>query len=204
MRVFLLVGLLLCAMAVPAQPTDRVWADSLDDYWGRINAEYRDTAHSPLLPADLARFTELERYAPDARFRVKARYRPRKGEPFGMRTSTDRLPMYEPVGTLSFRLNGIRERLTVYRNIELSKRPEYVNHLFIPFTDLTNGETTYGGGRYLDLEGPLADEVELDLNRAYNPYCAYGGRYSCPIPPVENHLELRVEAGVKAFGHGGH
>jgi uncharacterized protein (DUF1684 family) len=204
MRGIASVGGLLCALVVQAQPVDRVWADGLEAYWDRINAEYRDTAHSPLLPEDLAVFTELDRYAPDPQFRILARYHARKGKPFGMRTSTDRLPLYESVGVLSFRINGVKEHLTVYRNIELSKRPEYADHLFVPFTDLTNGGTTYGGGRYLDLEAPLGKEVEVDLNRAYNPYCAYGGRYSCPVPPMENHLEVHVEAGVKAFGPAGH
>lgn len=204
MRGLVLCGALLWASLGLCQGPDQAWSDSLEAYWARIDAEYRDTAHSPLLPEDLARFTRLERYAPDMRYRVQARFKPKRGSPFGMRTSTDRLPMYEAVGELSFRIAGVKERLTVYRNIELSKRPEYANHLFVPFTDLTNGDGTYGGGRYLDLSGPLPGTVELDLNRAYNPYCAYGGRYSCPIPPLENHLAIRVEAGVKAFAGGGH
>jgi len=196
--ILLFLGLALGALA---QPVDPVWSDSLQGYWDRINAEYRDSAHTPLRPEDRAAFTELERFAPDMRYRVTARFKPRTGKAFAMRTTTDRLPLYEAVGQLTFTLLGRKEKLTVYRNIELSKRPDYVNYLFVPFTDLTNGESTYGGGRYLDLQGPLGKEVELDLNRAYNPYCAYGGRYSCPIPPAENHLELPVEAGVKAFHH---
>ncbi len=199
-RLLLLLGM-LPAFAAMGQSPDPVWQDSLQGYWDRINAEYRDTAHTPLRPEDREHFTELERFAPDERYRVTARFKPRKGKAFAMPTTTDRLPMYEPVGQLTFTLLGRKEQLTVYRNIDLSKRPEYVNYLFVPFTDLTNGDSTYGGGRYLDLTGPLATGVELDFNRAYNPYCAYGGRYSCPIPPAENHLEVAVEAGVKAFAH---
>lgn len=201
MRTLTLVLLLLGALSASAQDMDPIWLDSLQAYWDRINAEYRDPEHTPLPPEHRPGFTELERFAPDARFRVLATFKPRKGKAFAMKTTTDRLPMYEPVGVLTFTLLGHKERLTVYRNIELSKRPEYVNYLFIPFTDPTNGGSTYGGGRYLDLTGPLGPKVELDFNRAYNPYCAYGGQYSCPIPPPENHLELPVEAGVKAFAH---
>ena len=51
------------------------------------------------------------------------------------------------------------------------------------------------------MNGPLGRTVLLDLNRAYAPYCAYGGNYSCPIPPAENHLATRVEAGEKVFIH---
>lgn len=201
MRWSVLLLSLLATLTGRCQTPDALWLDSLQAYWGRINTEYRDTAHTPLRPEDREHFVELERFAPDERYRVTARFRARKGKAFGMKTTTERLPLYEVVGELSFTLLGRKERLTVYRNIELSKRAEYTNYLFVPFTDATNGESTYGGGRYLDLTGPLGPEVELDFNRAYNPYCAYGGRYSCPIPPAENHLEVAVEAGVKAFDH---
>lgn len=200
MRGLFIAGL-LCAIGANAQVPEAQWRDSLQAYWDHINSEYRDPEHSPLLPKDLAQFTELERFSSDLRFRVIARYKEKPGKPFGMPTTTDRRPQYEAVGVLRFTILGRKEQLTVYRNIELSQRPEYVNYLFIPFTDLTNGNTTYGGGRYLELQGPLEGVVELDFNRAYNPYCAYGGRYSCPIPPEENHLEVLVEAGVKAVAH---
>lgn len=130
---------------------------------------------------------------------VSARVKPVKGQAFAMRTTTERLPMYRKVAVLSFKLQGRRMRLSVYQNIDLVAKPGFEDHLFVPFTDATNGLSTYGGGRYLDLEGPLGREVVLDFNRAYNPYCAYGGRYSCPIPPEENHLPFAVEAGVKKF-----
>jgi uncharacterized protein (DUF1684 family) len=195
-RVLLLAA--WCLM-IGACAQDPAWRDSLDAYWARIDAEYADPAHSPLLPEDRAAFTALERFTPDPAHVVQARFKARQGKVFGMRTTTDRIPQYQAVGTLRFMLQGRKCRLTVYRNIELSKRPEYADHLFLPFTDLTNGEETYGGGRYIDLKGPLGRVVEVDFNRAYNPYCAYGGRYSCPIPPPENHLEVAVRAGVLKF-----
>lgn len=69
--------------------------------------------------------------------------------------------------------------------------------LFLPFNDLTNGVTTYGGGRYMDVEAPAEDgSVTLDLNLTYHPYCAYNYKYSCPIPPQENMLDVAIEAGV--------
>lgn len=192
-----------CVLAVRAMAQSPVtaWADSRQAFWDRIDAEYRDPQHSPLRPEDRAHFTELERFAPDARFRVMAAFKPKAGKPFGMTTTTGRLPQYQPVGQLRFTVAGKRERLTVFRSIDLARKPGYEDYLFVPFTDLTNGEETYAGGRYLDLRAPLGKRVELDFNRAYNPYCAYGGRYSCPIPPLENHLEVRIEAGVKAFAH---
>jgi len=72
--------------------------------------------------------------------------------------------------------------------------------LFLPFTDLTNGTVSYGGGRYIDLKIPEEeDAIVIDFNTAYNPYCAYSPRYSCPIPPEENHLEIEIPVGVKQY-----
>ena len=201
MRSGLTLFLLVLVCSIQAQAPEPVWSDSLEAYWGRMNAEYRDSSTTPLPPEARAHFTELERFAPDARFRVTATFKAKLGKEFQMRTTTDRMPTYQPVGALEFRLEGKKLRLTVYRNPQLSAKPEYANYLFVPFTDLTNGEATYGGGRYLDLTGPLGSTVELDFNKAYNPYCAYGGKYSCPLPPAENHLRVAVTAGAKAFAH---
>ncbi len=84
----------------------------------------------------------------------------------------------------------------------------YGGGLFLPFGDLTNGETTYGGGRYLydtikgaDL-GVDADGLVLDFNYAYNPSCAYHEQWTCPLTPPENRLPFAVEAG-EALKHVG-
>ena len=62
---------------------------------------------------------------------------------------------------------------------------------------MTNGEKTYQGGRFIDIRIPDGDSVFIDFNKAYNPYCAYNTDYSCPIPPKENDLNVRIMAGVK-------
>ena len=192
-------GFLLALFLAPTPclaQTDTGWLVGLEYYWSGIDSAYRDSLHSPLPKEDRPGFVQLPRFAPDRAYRVTARFVAQEGPIFGMKTSTVREPKYRSVGTLYFTLQGKEEQLTVYRNIDLSRLEGYRNYLFVPFTDLTNGESTYGGGRYLDLEGPLVEVVELDFNRAYNPYCAYGGSYSCPIPPLENHLEVAVRAGV--------
>jgi uncharacterized protein (DUF1684 family) len=89
--------------------------------------------------------------------------------------------------------------LAIYQNVDLVNTAGYEDYLFIPFKDLTNGEDTYGGGRYLDLKIPEGETILIDFNRAYNPYCAYNHNYSCPIPPFENHLKVKIEAGVKKY-----
>jgi uncharacterized protein len=68
--------------------------------------------------------------------------------------------------------------------------------------DKSNGEETYEGGRYLDLRfADLKNDGTLfiDFNKAYNPYCAFSGGYSCPIPPLENRIQVAIPAGEKKF-----
>ena len=64
---------------------------------------------------------------------------------------------------------------------------------------LTNGEETYGDGRYIDLVIPEGDSITINFNKAYIPYCAYNAKYSCPIVPKENNLNYAIKAGVKNF-----
>ena len=72
--------------------------------------------------------------------------------------------------------------------------------LFLPFNDKTNGEFTYQGGRYLDIAySPRSKYIDIDFNLAYNPYCVYNYKYSCPLPPSENHLPIKIEAGEKLY-----
>lgn len=145
-----------------------------------------------LLPEDLKHANPLNFYPPNAKYRLTARFeRILNGQEFEMPTTTDRLPVYKPFGILHFELNGDSFQLHLYQNMQ------FKDYLFCPFKDLTNGSETYGAGRYLDFS--MADTLKpvIDFNYCYNPYCAYNHNYSCPIPPSENHLKTRIEAGVK-------
>ena len=95
-------------------------------------------------------------------------------------------------GTISFQVKGETATLTVYRH-------ENDGEFFLPFTDLTRGQSSYGEGRYVDLEPLHHGRFGLDFNYAYNPYCAYNANWSCPVPPVENRLDVAIEAGEKSF-----
>ncbi len=201
-RWLLLVVQVGIAQLVTAQETlvtgGLAWHDSLDAYWSRLDAEYADSATSPLKAADRAHFMHLAHFSFDSLYCVRASFSPaQKSEPFIMKTTKARTPMYKAYGTLHFMLNGGERTLMVYESVP--PHPGYEDEVFVPFTDLTNGNESYGVGRYLDLKAPLADTVILDFNKAYNPYCAYNDKYSCPIPPSENHLPTRVKAGVLKF-----
>ncbi|WP_426094460.1 DUF1684 domain-containing protein [Flavobacterium sp. DSR2-3-3] len=165
-----------------------------------LNAEYADAKTSPLIAEDLAVFKTLDFYPANETFFVIAKLvRTQKEKPFEMETSTDRKPLYVKYGELYFTINGRDFELNVYKNIELSKKKEYKDYLFLPFSDLTSGAESYIGGKYIDLRIPRGDTIVIDFNTSYNPYCAYNYKYSCPKVPLENDLDVEIKAGVKKF-----
>ncbi|MBI1308216.1 MAG: DUF1684 domain-containing protein [Bacteroidetes bacterium] len=169
-----------------------------------IDAEFADSATS-ILDAEIRKhFTGIDYFVPDSHFVVEATFKKKFFKPhFLMQTSTDRKPEYRIFGVLTFQINGDTMQLEVYQNLALKKTKEYRYYLFVPFKDFTNGRTTYGGGRYLDLDlRDLQDgKTVIDFNLCYNPYCAYNYKYSCPVPPKKNHLQTDITAGVKVYEH---
>ena len=165
-----------------------------------LNAEYADAKTSPLLAADLVNFKSLDFYPANKTFYVVAKFvRTKKEKPFEMKTTTDRKPMYVKYGEAHFEIDGKPFQLNIYQNIELSKNEDYKDYLFLPFSDVTCGQESYIGGKYIDLKIPIGDTIDIDFNKAYNPLCAYNHKYSCPKVPLENDLKIRIKAGVKKF-----
>lgn len=191
--VFFIVGVLLSATA---QDFEKYIAQHREAY----KAEFLKTPSAPLKEIDLS---YLRFYEPDSAYRIQATFvTTPKSEPFEMLTYSGKRKPYVKYGELRFVLAGKKQTLNVYQSLDLRRRPQYRDYLFVPFKDLTNARETYGGGRYLDfrmadIEGALCI---LDFNKAYNPYCAYSSGYNCPIPPMENHLSVKIEAGEKNFG----
>lgn len=121
---------------------------------------------------------------------------------FTMTTSAKTLKHYYKYGRLDFMIDGKEYLLFVYQSKDLMQVEQYKDYLFVPFTDATTGDESYGSGRYLeffkkDIEN---NTVQLDFNKAYNPYCAYSPDYKCPIPPKENRLAVAIRAGEMNFG----
>ncbi|MDB5196547.1 MAG: hypothetical protein JWP88_918 [Flaviaesturariibacter sp.] len=124
---------------------------------------------------------------------------------FKMETSGLMRPLYRIFGFARFKIGNDSASLAILQSQSLLLNEQYKNLLFIPFTDLSSGQETYAGGRYLDfsIEDIINNQLRIDFNKAYNPYCAYvSNKYNCPIPPKENHLLLKIEAGEKAFTSG--
>jgi uncharacterized protein len=123
---------------------------------------------------------------------------------FTMKTSGAVVQQYYKYGKLSFQIHDTLLRLFIYQSKKMMDSDEYKGYLFIPFTDLTTGDESYGSGRYIDATIPqiINNQLVIDFNKAYNPYCAYSTGYHCPIPPGENHLPIAIRAGEKVFGRG--
>ena len=156
-----------------------------------------DTSKHILTAEEAAAFQGVAYFEIDTTYRLKAQFKKDLGKWFEMPTTTTRKPVYRRYGYIEFKLNDKKAQLTVYQNKALRKKAELEDYLFIPFNDMTNGNESYGGGRYLDFRIPKTIEVTIDFNLAYNPYCAYADRYSCPIPPIENKLPIEIRAGEK-------
>ncbi|MNS04210.1 hypothetical protein D3C72_355630 [compost metagenome] len=172
----------------------------VEKFQKELNSEYADAKTSPLTAEDLATFKGLDYYPINEKFFVTAKFvRTEDEKPFEMPTSTDRKPMYVKYGEAYFTIDGSDFKLNIYRNIELSKKEEYKDYLFLPFSDLSSGKESYIGGKYIDTRVPKGDTITIDFNTSYNPYCAYNHKYSCPKVPLENDLNIEINAVVKKF-----
>lgn len=157
---------------------------------------------SPIKASDMEFFHGLAYYEVNKDFVFHTALQPLDAPAeFVIATSKDRPRQMLHIGALPFTYDGKDYAVQVYAPKDTTNG----NYWFIPFTDLTSGTGSYGGGRYLDIEDVTADSVFLDFNYAYSPYCAYNERYDCPIPPDENALPIAIEAGEKEFPlHRGH
>ena len=119
-----------------------------------------------------------------------------------MPTTTDRMSKERVFGVVSFKIKGEDFELKIYESQDLLDEEGDKDYLFLPFLDVTNGDSTYGGGRYIEVlvnDKQYDSIITIDFNLAYNPYCAYDEKYSCPIVPRSNYLDIEIKAGVKAF-----
>lgn len=163
-----------------------------------LNESYRNPKETPLDSVALKNFKGHPFFPIDAQYRVKAKFkRTPNQKAFEMPTSSGKTKTYEKYGELHFTLKGKKEKLNLYQSHALRQQEAYKDYLFLPFLDLTNGVSTYGAGRYLDMRIPKNNQWVIDFNKAYNPYCAYSPNYNCPIVPMENFLDREIKAGIQ-------
>ena len=146
-----------------------------------------------------------KKYQPVAYFPIDAEYKVRANleriqspTRIAVQNSDGSSTTYSRFAYAKFKLAGQELRLLILKPAGFGALP---NTYFTAFADNTSGDTSYGGGRYLDLDIGKSDNIEIDFNLAYNPYCAYVEEYSCPFPPPENVLPLKIEAGEMAYPH---
>jgi uncharacterized protein (DUF1684 family) len=194
MKYFLII-LLFIGKAATAQNYKAI----IDKHRVAYKADFIKETRSPLKESD---FKDLHFFEPDSTFRVVATVELLANQQiFNMPTYDGTSKEFVRHAKVKFKLGGKQLTLTLYKNIALAINPAYKDLLFLPFTDLTNQHTTYGGGRYIDLS--LLDiknkRIIIDFNKAYNPYCAYSDGYRCPIPPEENDLPIEILAGEQQY-----
>jgi len=196
--IVIIIAILISSFGI-AQSEKKIIKE-IEKYRVKTNKEFKNPKASILDSLDVISFKGLDFYPIDLKFRVEAKltYTPNE-KPFLMKTSTERLPEYVKYAIAEFTMNGKDLKLNIYKPTRPIEKPED-DYVFIPITDLTSGDGSYGGGRYLEVDVPTGKTMIIDFNLLYNPYCAYSTRWSCPIPPEENDLLIRIEAGVKTFG----
>jgi len=174
------------------------WKANLERARERKDAFFAQHWQSPIHPQDRPRFKGLEYYPPDPgyRFELELHEHPEK-QVVRMAYTKGNEQDFLRWAEFRFKLAGREQALQAYKS-----NPEE-EMLFIPFKDVTSGKETYGAGRYLDLE-PDRDRTQegkwiLDFNQAYNPWCAYSEAYTCPFVPMENRLEVPIQAGEKDY-----
>jgi uncharacterized protein (DUF1684 family) len=157
---------------------------------GRLGVRVRDT-QSPLR----ANFAGIQYFNIDPSWHIEARF-----EPY---TPSRKIKIMnilgfeedqECPGAIVFSKDGQEWRLDTVR-----EEPQDTE-LFLMFADATSGYETYGAGRYMYIPLPVDNKVTVDFNKAYNPPCAFNNFATCPLPPRQNRLKLRVPVGEKTYG----
>ena len=165
----ILILFVLCASC----EKKRIHNIHLNEFQKQLNASFKDATTTPFNNSDLKRFRGLDFFQIDSNYIVKAEI------------------------MLINNAKKIKLNTSTGSKLNVIKCAELIFHLFVPFLDKTNGDQTYGGGRYLDLFQDSTGKITIDFNNSYNPLCAYNESYSCPIVPKENFLDISVKAGVK-------
>lgn len=148
---------------------------------------------SPLTPAQRQHFKGLNYFPENRDLRLEVNIETLStSETIMIQTTGGQTQSYQRFGKFNFAVDGQSAELTVYKNS---------HGYFLPFVDDLAGKETYPAGRYLEPEKLPNGKFLIDFNLAYNPYCAYNEKWSCPITPAENRLKVSIRAGEKIFNH---
>ena len=169
-------------------------------YVDRILEERKETEkffkNSNDSPFKGKKFKGLNYFPPDISFKTNAIIEKlEKVDTVLLKTFDNKEVIYLKFAIAKMKLKGEKIALILFKEINNQKK----NNVFLLFNDKTNGNQTYAGGRYIDLSFKNSKRIEIDFNKAYNPYCEYDIKYTCPIPPKENNIPLKILAGEKKY-----
>jgi uncharacterized protein len=169
--------------------------ERLAGYRHRRDHFFAEHPHSPLSESQRADFAGLDYFPERADMALNLpldESGPGVGEAVDIPTTDGKAKSFSRAGRVRFQVEGVPVELTVFKDSDRGS-------LFIPFRDESAGSETYAVGRYLEPQARPDGTLDVDFNYAYNPFCAYGEGWSCPIPPEENRLGVTIAAGEKAF-----
>lgn len=174
------------------------WRDALAEHRNSKDEYLGEHPHSPLPPEEREHFEGLEYYPPEPSLRFELPLHEHDDlETITIATTTEGEREYLRWGEFQFAVEGEEATLQAYKADPDDER------LWVPFRDETNGDETYGAGRYLDLEEAHDRNPDgtwtLDFNLAYNPFCAYSEQFECPLVPMDNWLDVPIQAGEKTY-----
>ncbi|MEQ9402792.1 MAG: DUF1684 domain-containing protein [Cyclobacteriaceae bacterium] len=169
------------------------YINSLEKYREEKHNFFKNSEGSPFVQKKID-YQPVTFFPPDPDFKVNARLEKLSTRETLKISNTDGSAInYLKFANAKFKLKGNEYSLLILKALGFG------NQYLTAFIDKTSGISTYGGGRYLDLVIGKSDRIEIDFNKAYNPYCAYSEDYLCPLPPRENFLEVAIEAGEKDY-----
>ena len=159
----------------------------------QVDSFMRTNKKSPFIEQNVA-FQQLKYFEIDETFKVRASVEPTEdGKIYNLKTSDDKTQTFQDVAILHFDILNSHQDLTLLQSA-------IDGSFFLSFYDESSAITTYGAGRYLEIDYKKGmQQVVLDFNKAYNPYCAYTDGYSCPVPPPENSISIPINAGEKNY-----
>ena len=185
----------MMAVGIGAEAQEN-YSELIRMYREKIKAEHIEDDRSPLNEND---FQHIYYFKANPKYKINGRLIPfAERDTVTIPTSSGKQKKFIRAGKIEFQLHSGKYQLTAY----LGTKAAVPDHeYFIPFKDKTNGNRTYEGGRFLEIatDAVVNGIVEIDFNKAYNPWCAYSDGFNCPIPPVENELAISIKAGEKKY-----
>ncbi len=179
--------------------SDQNYSAEIEHHRAEYKQDFLKDERSPLREPD---FEYMHFYPADISYKCDCAFERTSDEkPFTLATVSGKNKIFTKYGIATCKINSKSTEVNIYQSHQTIKMPGFQDHLFVPYKDLTSGESTYGGGRYIDLKtGDIQNgRITIDFNKCYNPWCMYSDGYNCPIPPLENHLEVAIEAGEKIW-----